>query len=353
MSLLLLINNLSAQNLILQTAIPSPLQESSGLLYLNGKLITHTDSGGEPALYEMDTMNGTQTRKVVIQNATNIDWEDIAMDKDYIYIGDFGNNQGSRTNLRIYRVLKQEYLTKDTIQADTIQFNYSDQTNFTPTSFSTNFDAEAMISLGDSLYIFTKNWGDSKTNIYPISKQPGQYALTKTDSINSQGWITGAVCDSAQQQILLIGYTFNTAFYIRINVWTSTFSTGSLTRAIIQPNSSIQIEGVTQIDSVHYFISSEKFQSTLSELHIFDYRLPISVHAIDSRKPIEIYPNPAVDYIYIKSTEDLIVDIYSSIGRLLLHSDKKKIDIQELPSGSYFVRLHNKHITYYQKLIIQ
>jgi hypothetical protein len=31
-------------------------------------------------------------RTVAITNATNVDWEDIAQDASYIYIGDIGNN---------------------------------------------------------------------------------------------------------------------------------------------------------------------------------------------------------------------------------------------------------------------
>ena len=139
--------------------LPNPVIETSGLIFLNDKLITHNDSGNEPALFELDTVSGEITRKVIIRNATNVDWEDICYDDTYIYIGDIGNNSGSRTDLKIYRVSITNYLdaANDTVSADTIQFNYSDQSDFTPGSNQTNFDAEALISLGDSLYIFTKN----------------------------------------------------------------------------------------------------------------------------------------------------------------------------------------------------
>jgi len=344
-------NKLSAQSLSLQTTIEPSLQETSGLLYLNGKLITHTDSGGEPALYEMDTTDGSPTRKVVIQNATNIDWEDISMDDDFIYIGDFGNNQGNRTNLRIYKIDKQDYLTNDTVLADTLQFDYSDQTDFTPSTFSTNYDAEALISYGDSLYIFTKNWGNSRTNIYPISKKPGTYSLVKTDSVNSQGWITSAVCDSAQKQILLIGYTFNTAFYLKINNWNHLFSTGLLSRKILQPNSSIQIEGVAQIDNTHFFISSEKFQTTVSELHVLDCQLPTKADEPTLLLPI-IYPNPCHDKLYIDFQGRTVICIYSLDGKLLLKTNNKIVDINQLAIGVYQVQLNSEGKIFYQKLQI-
>ncbi len=91
-------------------------------------MITHNDSGGEPKLYEVDTLTGNVTREVLIQNATNKDWEDICHDETYIYIGDFGNNNNYRTDLKIYRITIEDYLNRDTVEADVIAFNYQDQT---------------------------------------------------------------------------------------------------------------------------------------------------------------------------------------------------------------------------------
>lgn len=352
--LLLLSTSLTAQTLTFKTNIASSLQETSGLLFLNGKLITHTDSGGEPALYEMDTTSGNQTRKVVVQNATNLDWEDITMDKNFIYIGDFGNNQGNRTNLRIYKISIQDYLAKDTIVADSILFNYADQVNFTPTTFSTNYDAEALISFGDSLYIFTKNWGNLKTNIYPVSKNAGQYSLNKTDSINSQGYITGAICDGAQKQILLIGYTFNSSFFIKINNWNGNqFSTGQTFRKIIQPTTSIQIEGVAQIDSFNYFISSEKFQTSVSELHVLDWRFPTSTKNLTLLANISVSPNPSSGVFNITGAEKPKVSVYNIYGQLMFRTTNSTLDIHHLPKGHYTLEMEIKDKLYYQKIILQ
>ena len=176
--------NLLAQQVNLVTHLNNSINETSGLITINQKLITHNDSGGEAALYEIDTTSGNYTRKVTVSNAYNQDWEDICSDSNYIYIADFGNNSGTRTNLKIYRILISDFINtpNDTVTADTINFNYADQTDFTPSTYSTNFDAEAIISIGDSLYIFTKNWGNYWTNIYALPKTPGSYQATKTIS---------------------------------------------------------------------------------------------------------------------------------------------------------------------------
>ena len=124
--------------------LPNSVIETSGLIFLNDKLITHNDSGNEPALFELDTVSGEITRKVIVRNATNVDWEDICFDDAYIYIGDIGNNSGSRTDLKIYRVSIDNYFetANDTVSADTIHFNYGGQFDFTPGSNQTNYEGK-------------------------------------------------------------------------------------------------------------------------------------------------------------------------------------------------------------------
>ena len=47
-----------------------------------------------------------QVRTIKIDNAKNDDWEELAEDDEFIYIGDFGNNNGKRKNLCIYIIRK-------------------------------------------------------------------------------------------------------------------------------------------------------------------------------------------------------------------------------------------------------
>ena len=193
------------QQVDLVTTLSDSLIETSGLILLDDRLITHNDSGGESALYEIDTTSGNISRKVIIDNATNVDWKDLCYDNTHIYIADFGNNSGSRTNLRVYRVNISDYLStpNDTISADTIFFNYADQVDFTPTSLMTNYDAEGLISWNDSLYIFTKNWGNQWTNVYALPKTPGNYSLLRKGSINVEGFVTAASFNADSNSIIL------------------------------------------------------------------------------------------------------------------------------------------------------
>ncbi|NND15889.1 MAG: hypothetical protein HKN89_06150, partial [Eudoraea sp.] len=58
--------------------LPSEVWETSGLLFYNNELITHNDSGNEANLFVIDTLSRAISRTVVISNAQNIDWEDMA-----------------------------------------------------------------------------------------------------------------------------------------------------------------------------------------------------------------------------------------------------------------------------------
>jgi hypothetical protein len=62
-------NVILCQDLTLQTNLPTQIKETSGLILLNQQLVTHNDSGGEPELYEIDSLTGAITRTVVVSNA--------------------------------------------------------------------------------------------------------------------------------------------------------------------------------------------------------------------------------------------------------------------------------------------
>jgi hypothetical protein len=276
------------QHITLVTTLQDSIENSSGLIYLNGKLITHNDSGGEPMLYEFDSVSGNVTRLVMIENATNTDWEDICYDNAYIYIADFGNNNGSRTNLKIYRLPISDYFMtpNDTVTVDIINFSYSDQTDFTPNPFSTNFDAEALISYNDSLFIFTKNWDNNWTYIYALPKVPGTYQIEKVDSIDVQGLITSATYDDLSNTVLLSGYTsaFTDAFIVEISGFTlNNFSNGIIDRYIIEPplGSSTKIEGITCFQSNQYYLTAEKNATGTPALYRLD-RLSLKIDAIEA-----------------------------------------------------------------------
>jgi hypothetical protein len=86
------------------------LSESSGIAASRkhpGILYTHNDSGNAPILFAIRT-NGEIAALYILEGATNVDWEDIAIGPSpsgighSIYIGDIGNNRGDRDIVTIY-----------------------------------------------------------------------------------------------------------------------------------------------------------------------------------------------------------------------------------------------------------
>ncbi|MFC3158623.1 hypothetical protein ACFOEQ_08810 [Chryseobacterium arachidis] len=128
------------------------VQETSGLNLMNGKLYTFNDSGNSPELFELDKMTGQIISTIKI-NGKNKDWEALTNDGTNFYIGDFGNNGGTRKDLEIYKIpFENNTLKNDSIKL--ISFEYPEQQEFVPKYTETNFDAEAMIYLNGKKFIF-------------------------------------------------------------------------------------------------------------------------------------------------------------------------------------------------------
>lgn len=174
------------------------LDEISGLELLNDStFVAINDGGNKPVLYVLN-LKGKVLKKVKVTDADNKDWEDLAIDGKYVYIGDFGNNGNKRNKLLIYRVKIKDILEKSEVESKKIKFGYEDQTEFPPSKKKFNYDAEGFISQGDSLTIFTKCNTDpwtGKTFIYKIPKEPGTYVAKKQTElfIGPNGWWMDAI----------------------------------------------------------------------------------------------------------------------------------------------------------------
>lgn len=206
----------TAQNLSLTTIsnVPSAITETSGLIATGpNKLWSHNDSGSGAELYCFDT-TGTLLRTLVVSNASNVDWEEITSDvQGRFYIGDFGNNSNNRSNLRIYRIPPPDNVVGDSVVAEIIDFDYPDQIAFPPVDSLKKFDMEAMVALGDSLYLFSKNRTDpfdGFTRCYRLPQAPGAYTAVLCDSFycgpgpQVQNWVTAAALSPNGEHLVLL-----------------------------------------------------------------------------------------------------------------------------------------------------
>ncbi len=236
--------------------LPSVLSESSGIILYDSLLWSFNDSGGEAIIYGINLTTGKISRTIEISNGKNRDWEDIAQNQHHIYIGDFGNNDGSRKDLRIYLIPKENITTQNRqlIDALTIHFSYEDQDDFTPAMYANQYDCEAMVATDDSLYLFTKDWLNLQTSIYSLPSSGGKYKAKHIGNIESEGLVTGADIDRKEEKFVLCGYSL---FYPFIIVVSSRNDLEVLYRIEFEEISGMQIEGISFVCDDRFFITNE------------------------------------------------------------------------------------------------
>ena len=281
--LFLLTSGLSAQQPALLGALPLEVRETSGLIYHNGKLITHNDSGNSAELFEIDVDSRQINRVVSVQNAINVDWEDLAQDDTYIYIGDIGNNNGNRTDLVVYRILKSDFDSSDSVTAERIDYSYEDQQDFTSMPAS-DWDAEGLTVIGDQLILFTKRWQSGGTRVYSIPTTPGNHLASNIGSGEFSGLVTGAVYNPLSGVLYLLGYSSQLIpFLIRYENLSDPLIFEGSVPIIGLGIGFAQAEAITYFDEDTYYFSSEEF--------------------INNNPPITLNAN-----LYILQTEDRMVE---------------------------------------------
>lgn len=247
----------NSQKLEVIQKLPATLSEISGLTFLNDTiLVAHNDSGNEPILYFLN-LKGDVIHQVEITQAKNKDWEAIACDGKFVYIGDIGNNGNNRKDLVIYKVPTHEILTKKSIDAEKIEISYLDQAAFPPADSLLNFDAEAMAFHNDSLHIFTKcrtKPFDGNSYQYSVSTKPGKYVLEKQNwvYIGDDGFYKDAVTDATIYNDVYWFLTYNRMLGFQ------------LVDGKLKPHQSIRLSGYSQKealitkDNINFYLADER-----------------------------------------------------------------------------------------------
>jgi len=342
------------ENIKSKYELPTTVSETSGLLFYNGKLITHNDSGDAAKLYELDTISGHITRTIHISNATHIDWEDITQDERYIYIGDFGNNNGNRQDLKIYRILKSDYNNATSITAEIISFSYEDQVHFTSSPYNHDFDAEAFSVYNNELIIFSKNWASSEVNAYSIPKTIGNHSAKNIGSYNAMGLITGATYNSEDNSFLLCGYSKEgnpLLLYLKdIDIKMPFNGVIEHTDITTPIGLASQIEGIAHISGNKYFLSRERVNRTINgnqlvlNQHLFRFdNGSFETLSLDNfvLHGIKMYPNPSNEWIRITGIPISEISIVDHLGRKVRtqKNSSNQIHIHELTTGTYILKI--------------
>jgi hypothetical protein len=215
----------TAQNLKRLTTLPAQLVEVSGMWIAGPDSIWWLNDGGNAsALYLTDARG--KLRKSLSLPLPNRDWEELTGDdQGNLYIGDFGNNNNNRNDLRIYK------LHLATMQLDSIWFAYPDQRAFPPgTPNEMHFDCEAMVWHENSLHLFSKchyAGTNFQSTYYKMPDKAGLQIPQKIAQIDlPRQVITGAALSPDKKQIAFTSYLYKKRgriylgkSYLRVFAW--------------------------------------------------------------------------------------------------------------------------------------
>ncbi len=336
--------------------ISDSLTESSGLMLYNNWFWSHNDSGNPPEILAFDSIGGQILHSIYIANAPNNDWEDMTQDDQHIYIGDFGNNGGSRTDLSILKIKKSDInfnVKRDNVECSFIRFSMGDQTDFTDKFIETDYDMEAMVFAGDSLHLFSKNWNDKMSRHYVCPTDTGRFVLYPVETLNVGGQISGATINS-DGVLALIGYTkpyYPCFTWLMWDYKNLRFNTGNR-RKIDLGNTLFpgQIEGVCFRNKTLY-ISNENKVATQSLLKL------------QTAKWMDLNPNNAVEDTFINRTsisfksgfltvnsiditKGMLLLVFDLNGKRVFNAEfntietehTERFDLSALPKGIYIVK---------------
>jgi hypothetical protein len=331
------------------------LMETSGLIYFNNWLWTLNDGNNPPFIYAFDGSSGQIIHRTFIANAVNTDWEEMTQDSLNIYIGDFGNNNGNRKDLRILVIKKSELRTfqaMDTVNSTIIHFSMADQGNFANGNQNHDFDMEAMCVFGDSLHLFSKNWADKKTRHYVLPKDTGTYTLKPVETLNVNGQITGACADEKQGRIVLTGYNKSDISCFVWVMWDfkhNRFGNGNKRRLEIGSALSLGQNEALCFRGKELYISNEKYLTEAGLRHI-DIEPFLTGRSVSAKAPakqqIKFKAYQSQSLLLVQTGKDNLgktLRIYNSDGKLLksmpIDKTEMSINIDNLMEGVFMVEI--------------
>lgn len=187
---------------------PGQIDEASGMADSRsqpGNVWIQQDSGS-PAELALLGYDGTMKGKISIPNATNRDWEELAMGPgpnqgiNYLYIGEIGDNNAQHPFCQIYRLPEPANLQTPVTQVERINFRYPDGPR----------DAEAMFVDPQTrdIYIITKR-EPNNVRLYRLPYPQNINEITVAESYGEIPvvFVTGAAISPDGSEIVVRTYT--------------------------------------------------------------------------------------------------------------------------------------------------
>jgi hypothetical protein len=147
--------------------------------------------------------------------AAHLDWEDIAIDDEMIYIADMGNNYNDRRDLGVYVLYEPNPLHNRSARIlKFIPVHYPEQTRYPARQW--HYDCEAVFADGGKLYFITKHRAPGQAaipevgaNLYRLDSFETDFAnpLTRVESNEMLTMVTGADLSANGQHLAVLTYT--------------------------------------------------------------------------------------------------------------------------------------------------
>ena len=148
----------------------------------------HNDSGDGPNVYAIDGRTGRLRATFAVAGALAEDWEDMALSRGQLYLGDIGDNAADRASVVVYRVAEPVVPRKSVAAVQTTSASVALRLRYPDGSHN----AETLIvhpTSGD-LYIVTKT-EDGHSGVYALrgaaTAEAGSYALAKVADLTIAG----------------------------------------------------------------------------------------------------------------------------------------------------------------------
>ncbi|MCU7553365.1 hypothetical protein OCL06_01995 [Alteromonas sp. ASW11-19] len=158
------------------------------------------DSGNAATVFTVDASARIVDTHTLAEG--NYDWESITASPQHLYIGDIGNNKGTRKRLTIEKLNRESF-----DHEATLHIRYARNTPSHNVPYAHDYDAEAMVWHDNRLRIFSKSWATRKAHVYEVNTDLLQQELTAVATIEGlPGVITGADWDDGRQHYVVVGY---------------------------------------------------------------------------------------------------------------------------------------------------
>ena len=255
------------------------LKETSGLQWIGNRLFSINDSGNSAEIQEINPDTGLILRTIQVTNASNVDWEDLAASQEYLYIGDFGNNSGNRTDLKILRIPIVSLLNQIQVTAEIINFTYQDQNGIPNPNLP--YDCEAMVFGSGKIYLFTKGTTTNESRTFVLDPVPGNQIAQKIGAFEAPGKFTGADLNPDGKSLIFIGYEtsgFNSRAFVMV------FPNPNLNSIPISPSSETfwlgSVSQTSQTEGISIF-SSEKIKISGEQISVAGLTIPPRLMELD------------------------------------------------------------------------